>query len=303
MRRRSGGSSSEQSGDGFSSVSKMSAGNRYILGNMRYLRLAIAVLLILLIFALFCCISSFITNIIDLQTDLTTSVKLVEEEEMLDGDGEDGEGDPEPTCSDGNVCTADYERDIGGCESIPLPELTPCNDLCLGGDGQCKYIELQKGIFKPICVGSCRGECTTEVDCLDLVPAQVQCSPECPETGGDPGTKCYPPPVFQKFCRSGMCFWKHELPVGESLGGESFDDAIAVEDIPEFGCRENEWFKSYCMGLISDDDTRKHCLVPVVDCVTRVVNATGGSGPEEVRMPDCVYHYWCAEERLDSFFT
>jgi hypothetical protein len=178
-RRRAGGGGDEE--ELLDDRGRAARAARYILDGMRLFRISLGTLALLLFLALVCCILSSIFIGLDLKSDLSISVKLdlsISVKFIEDDGGEeppppppqDGDGgELEPTCADGNPCTADYEFDSGGCESIPFPEGTPCEDVCIMGsqEGTCEYIELQKGITKPICTGRCLGSCDDEKSELD----------------------------------------------------------------------------------------------------------------------------------------
>jgi hypothetical protein len=344
LRRRAGGAEEagdeENNGRGFGGlvVSEISGvatrAALYILEGMRLLRIALGTLALLLFLALVCCILSSIFVSLDLKSDLSISVQFVEDDgdqpPLVDGEG----GDTEPTCSDGNPCTADYQFDSGGCESIPYPEGTPCEDVCFSSPGTCEYVEVQKGVTKPICanhtVRACRGECGGGQSCPDLIPAEQICEPACPEPlcnedlvrsdDDDPycqdassiGEKCYFAPPIEKFCgvtTADTCIYRARLPYGifnfdGQIGDFSEDDiqpVIDTEDVPEMGCRvESEFFRNYCMGLISDDDPYKSCLVPIVECKFQYLNQDL-TNPDQrqgdpFHVPQCYYHFGCISQ-------
>ena len=336
MRRRpAGAASGDSDADGGTFRALVSQGGKFILNNMRLLRIALGVLFLLLILSLICCILSSVFIGIDLKSDSTTSVKVVPEipDEPSDNVTID------PTCSDGNSCTIDFERESGGCESIPFPEGTACNDVCVVGPGSCEYVELQKGVTKSMCTGTCGGDCEDSVTCdarcsavgaacfeecgtntpciaictllvfncqiacacPDLIPAPVKCEPECTVPRGDVTTPaCYRKAEFIKTCSSGRCFWETDLPLGILFQQGPIDDIFRQTDVPrDMGCRDNEWFRAYCMGLVSDDDPIKSCLVPIVDCrfsctLVPEVNIEDCTDDLRVVSPFCVYHYWCS---------
>ena len=304
MRRRAAGGAEgtidEETADGGSFRSQVKRAGRYILDGMIMLRAAMGCLTVLLILILVCCILSFIFLGFDLKSDLTTSIKLVIEEPPADGgDGIDGEnGTPAPTCSDGNPCTVDFEREQGGCESIPQPSGTPCDSPCASFEGTCRLVELQKGITKPMCTGGCRGFCLSQGNCPQILGAQP-CNPVC-DFGGSTqlGKTCYDATVITKDCRSRACFYSG--PVPRSPANPSAPHFIK-EDIPFFDCQNNEWFRNYCMSLISDDEPFKECLVPVVECLEelRVLSSDFNDDDEGndvyVTPPQCHYHFWCSQ--------
>jgi len=309
---------------------------RYILDGMRLFRISLGTLALLLFLALVCCILSSIFVGLDLKSDMSISVEFIEDDgggpvlPPQDGDG----GELEPTCSDSNSCTADFEFDSGGCESIPFPEGTPCQDVCIEErlEGSCEYVELQKGITKPICIGACLGTCDNVADCPDIVSAEQPCEPLCPDplcregafdddeddpycdAASDISEKCYFAPRVERACRSNTCFYRARLPWGAfNVDGpindffeEDVQPVVATDDIPEMGCRsDSEYFLNYCMGLISDDDPLKSCLVPIVECEFRYLNQDVTNTPEQRQgdpfvVPQCHYHFWCTRQPLES---
>ena len=127
MRRRPAGAASGGSdADGGTFRALVSQGGKFILNNMRMLRISLGFLFLLLILTLICCILSGVFIGIDLKSDSTTSVTVVP-------DAPSENVTVEPTCSDGNTCTVDFERESGGCESIPFPQGTACTDICVSG--------------------------------------------------------------------------------------------------------------------------------------------------------------------------
>lgn len=311
MRRRGAGGEEngidEETADVRSFRVQVRQAGTYILDGMRMLRAAVGCLMLLLLLILLCCVLSGIFLGFDLKSDLTTSVSLVFEEPQIDGSeivNDGGEGAPKQTCSDGNVCTVDYERDQGGCVSIPLPEGTPCETAyTTGGEAFCKLVEVQKGIKKPMCIGSCAGECNVSIDCPDIIPAQP-CEPECDFWGSTPIREiCYDSISLDVKCLSNVCFYS--APAPRAYTGNPAEPQFVPGDIPSFGCQNNEWFKNYCMNLISDNDTLKKHIVPVVECVEELgVLVTFGDNDETndylAVPPQCHYYFWCAERPMIS---
>jgi len=314
--------SAKEDGNGGGFRVLVTKAGRYILDTMRVLRAALGILAFILILALLCCIFSAILIGFDLKSDSTTSVTVVEEPPPP-GDGDPGPGEPDPTCSDGNPCTIDFLKDIGGCESIPLPEGTLCEDQCVRPEfaNICKYVKLQKGVRKPICVGFCFGRCAVEEDC-PVIMAEQHCSPLCDENDNSPPgpfITCYPriPAIINVTCKSSICFYRQpELPlfVLPEFQEES-DPFFLLTDIPDFECGNNEWFQAYCMGLIPDSEPFKKCLVPFVECLpgrgTFVPDPEGpepGPGDDEdetprfgdrlIIPPRCYYYFWCAKASI-----
>jgi len=127
---------------------------------------------------------------IDLRKDRT--VEVAPSSPGGGGGGGDGDEPPPSVCDDGNSCTLDFERILGGCEYRRQKTNSVCDSTCfdetIGGPLRCQLVEGCHGLPVPMCMGTrtqCRGSCHTAGDCpadlyvnlasLDPVPLEPQC--------------------------------------------------------------------------------------------------------------------------------
>lgn len=220
-----------------------------------------------------CCIVSWITMGIDLRKDRT--VEVAPSSPGGGGGGGDGDEPPPSVCDDGNSCTLDFERILGGCEYRRRKTNSVCDSTCfdetIGGPLRCQLVEGCHGLPVPMCMGTrtqCRGFCHTAGDCpADLYLEYVDLS-----SGPEP---LFGPEPLEPQCVGGSCIYQYQ-PFSPEDAVSPFETCLnQSSDIQETWCDKVLQYKG------PEENDYLDCLTTEYIC-------------NENNLPICVKYFHCS---------
>jgi len=243
-----------------------------------------------------CCIVSWVLLHVDIQKDRATEV-FVPIVTLAAPNTTTGSPTGDPVCEDGNSCTLDLERVLGGCEYWRLPTGIECGSLCYDDTVEplyCGIEEVQKGVDVPKCLGThtqCRGYCTADADCP---PIQY-------DLGEGSGTA-----FMNVLCQGHACHYSYDHPPGPYI---NYYNRYPFNCTDENSDKLEIW-KASCRSLVVDESRNliDSCMVSDVSCrrADAIANPgiefspDGNTVGEFIYVPRCHYYFWCSKPCLGN---